>query len=232
MKTYRHAVFWALLMLVVLALPASSAHGAEMLAVARDGVILRDAPNMKAKVLWKYDKGLPLEITGAKDDWRKVSDFEGDGGWLRVADLNKEPHMVVRVNKDTGEKVKVNIRKGPGEEYQIIGQEEVNRAVFSTLGQNPDWVGPDQKLGLVVLEEKLGWVKVRYDSGLEGWIKPPTNAVNIRKGPGEEYELVGQAVYGAVFSTLEQKLGWVKVRHVEPGVVVEGWIKRNLLWGF
>jgi SH3-like domain-containing protein len=161
MNTCRHAVFPALLALVFLALPLL-ADGAEMLAVARDGVILRDAPDMKGKVLWKYDKGLPLEITGAKDDWRKVSDFEGDGGWLLAADLNNEPHMVVRVNKDADEKVKVN----------------------------------------------------------------------IRKGPGEEYEMVGQAVYGAVFSTLEQKLGWVRVRYAGPGMTVEGWVKRNLLWGF
>jgi len=167
MKTCRHAIFLApvflMLALVVVTLAvAPGANGAEMLAVARDGVLLHDAPDVKAKVLWKYDKGLPLEITGAQDDWRKVSDFEGDGGWLLAADLNKEPHMVVRANKGTGEKVKIN----------------------------------------------------------------------IRKGPGEEYDVVGEAVYGAVFSTLEQRLGWVKVRHVEPGIQMEGWIKRNLLWGF
>jgi len=165
MNTRRHAVFSALLALVFLALPALSADGAEMLAVARDGVILRDAPDMRAKVLWKYNKGFPLEIVGAKDDWRKVSDFEGDGGWLRAADLNKEPHMVVRVSKDTA-----------------TGEKEAK--------------------------------------------------INIRKGPGEEYEAVGQAVYGAVFSTLEQRLGWVRVRYVGPDMTVEGWVKRNLLWGF
>ncbi|MDR3088861.1 MAG: SH3 domain-containing protein [Desulfobulbaceae bacterium] len=158
MNTNRRIISFALLM--ALFTPLSSAFAAEMLAVARDGVILRDAPDVKkGKVLWKYDKGLPLEIVGVQDDWRKVSDFEGDGGWLRFSDLNKEPHMVVRANKGTGEKTKVN----------------------------------------------------------------------IRKGPGEEYEVVGEAVYGAVFSTLEQKLGWVKVQH-EDGL--EGWVKRNLLWGF
>ena len=162
MNTCRHAVFSALLILVFLTLPTLSANGAEMQAVARDGVSLRDTPDAKGKELWKYNKGFPLEITGSKDNWRKVSDFEGDGGWLRATDLNKEPHMVVRVAKDTGETAKVN----------------------------------------------------------------------IRKGPGEEYEVVGQAVYGAVFSTLEQRLGWVRVRYVGPDMTVEGWVKRNLLWGF
>ena len=163
MNRCRHAVFLALSFLMLFFLPPlPRADGAEMLAVARDGVLLRDTPSMKGKVLWKYDKGLPLEITAVQDNWRKVNDFEGDGGWLLAADLNKDPHMVVRANKDTGEKVKIN----------------------------------------------------------------------IRKGPGEEYDVVGEAVYGAVFSTLEQKLGWVKVRHAETGMEVEGWVKRNLLWGF
>lgn len=167
MKICRHAlfrapVFLAFLLLILVTFAAPHAYGAEMLAVARDGVFLRDAPNMKGKALCTYAKGLPLEITGVQDDWRKISDFEGDGGWLRAADLNNEPHMVVRAKKESGEK----------------------------------------------------------------------GRVDIRKGPGEEYEVVGEAVYGAVFSTLEQKLGWVKVQHVEPGMKVEGWVKRNLLWGF
>ena len=151
MNICRHTVLGAFLALVIV-LSAVSAYGAEMLAVARDGVILRDAPDMKAKVLWKYDKGLPLEITGAKDNWRRVSDFEGDGGWLRAADLNKKPHMVVRAKNDSGEETKVNIRSGPGEQYEVVG-EAVYGAVFSTL------------------EQKLGWVRVRHDSNLEGWIK-------------------------------------------------------------
>ncbi|MDR0476895.1 MAG: SH3 domain-containing protein [Desulfobulbaceae bacterium] len=162
MNTCRHTVVLALLALLAATLIAPQANGATMLAVARDGVFLRDAPDSNGKTLWKYEKGFPLEITGKRGDWRKVKDFEGDGGWLLAADLNKEPHMVVRANKHSGGKLKVN----------------------------------------------------------------------IRKGPGEKFDVVGEAVYGSVFMTLEQKHNWVRVRHVEPGVEVEGWIKHNMLWGF
>ena len=166
MKTCRCIAILAPVFLTFLALisgiPATLAYGMEMWAVARDNVILRDAPSLQSLTLWKYDRGLPLQVTGVQGNWRKVSDFEGDGGWLLVSDLDKTPHMVVSANKDSGGKIKVN----------------------------------------------------------------------IRKGPGEEYPLVGEAVYGAVFATLEQKHGWVQVQHIEPGVRVEGWIKRDQLWGF
>jgi SH3-like domain-containing protein len=124
-----------------------------MVAIARDGVIIRDNPDMAGKMLWQYDKGLPLEVVGAKGDWRKVSDFEGDSGWLRLADLNNEPHMVVHaITKNTDQQTQANIRLGPGMKYQVIGR-AVYGAVFATLDQ------------------RSGWVKVRHDSGLEGWVK-------------------------------------------------------------
>jgi SH3-like domain-containing protein len=149
MNVSRQIISVALLALFFMAWPV---YAVEMVVVARDGAMVRDAPDVKANMLWRYDKGLPLKVIEAKGDWRKVSDFEGDGGWLRAADLNKEPHMVVCGDKNTGKKVKVNIRKGPGENYQVVGQ-AVYGAVFAPLGRQSDWV------------------KVRHDSGLEGWMK-------------------------------------------------------------
>ena len=43
------------------------------------------------------------------------------------------------------------------------------------------------------------------------------------------YSITGKANYGVVFKTLKRKRGWVKVRH-EDGL--EGWIQRDLLWGW
>jgi len=152
MNVCRQIFSLALLALFFVALPAV-ARGGEMVAVAHDDVIVRDAPDMAGKMLWKYDQGLPLEVVGAKGDWRKVSDFEGDGGWLLLADLNKEPHMVVRATiKNTDQRVNANIRKGPGTGYGVVG-EAVYGAVFATF------------------EQRSGWVRVRHDSGLEGWMK-------------------------------------------------------------
>ena len=149
MNAGRQVMPLALLALFFMVLPAQ---GLEMAAVARDGAMARAIPDAGGAMLWRYDKGLPVKVIESQKDWRKVSDFEGDSGWMRSADLNKEPHMVVCADKNTGTRARASIRKGPGEEYQVLG-EAVYGAVFATLGQKP------------------GWVKVRHESGLEGWVK-------------------------------------------------------------
>lgn len=128
-----------------------------MLSVDKEDIHLRTGPGGNYPVKWKYGKGFPLEVIGKKGEWIKVTDFEDDTGWVHKPLLTKTPHMVVKVNKNLDKKV------------------------------------------------------------------------NIRSGPNEHTEIIGEVVYGVVFQTLEQKHGWVKVRH-ESGL--EGWIKRSLLWGF
>ncbi len=98
---------------------------------------------------------------------------------------------------------------------------------------------------LKVLSRKGKWVKVKDFEGDTGWIyssyvnseqhmivkvnKGKKKKINIRSGPSTNYKKVGQAYYGVVFQTLEQKKGWAKVKH-ESGLT--GWVKRSLLWGF
>jgi SH3-like domain-containing protein len=130
---------------------------AEMLSVKNEDIRLRTGPGENFQTMWKYSKGFPLEIISKKGDWLKVTDFEEDSGWVEKTQLSNTPHMVVRVNKNLAKKI------------------------------------------------------------------------NIRSGPSEDTEITGEAAYGVVFETLEQKHGWVKVRH-ESGL--EGWVKRSLLWGF
>ena len=121
----------------------------------------------------------------------------------------------------------VNLRSGPGTNYSV------------------KW-----KYGsgfpLRVLQQKGSWLKVEDFEKDSGWIhknlttpaghmivkvnKGKSKKINIRKGPGTSYPIVGKAYYGVVFKTLKQQKGWAKVEHEEKNVV--GWIKRSLLWGF
>jgi uncharacterized protein YgiM (DUF1202 family) len=47
---------------------------------------------------------------------------------------------------------KINIRSGPGAKYKIVGKAEYG-VVFETLVR------------------QKGWVKVRHETGLTGWVK-------------------------------------------------------------
>ncbi len=120
----------------------------------------------------------------------------------------------------------VNLRSGPGTSYEVKWE----------YGKG---------FPLIVLQNKGNWVKVKDFENDTGWIyknllstkghmvvkafKGKNKKINIRSGPGTKHSVVGQAYYGVVFETLEQKNGWAHVRH-ESGL--KGWIKRSLLWGF
>lgn len=116
---------------------------------------------------------------------------------------------------------KLNLRSGPGTKYPV--QWEYGKG-----------------FPLMVKATKGSWYKVVDFENDTGWVyrKLVTNKphlivkekiVNIRKGPGEKYKLIGKAKYGVVLKTLSQQSGWAKVQHISG---LQGWIKRDLLWGW
>jgi len=123
---------------------------AEMRSTDGEKIELRTGPGENYSVKWEYGNGFPVKMLSQKGKWIKVQDFENDSGWINSSMLNKVPHAIVKVNK--GKNKKISIRRGPGPKYDIIGQ-----AYYG-----------------VVFEKKKqdkGWVKVKHESGLEGWIE-------------------------------------------------------------
>lgn len=120
----------------------------------------------------------------------------------------------------------VNMRAGPGTNYKIMWE----------LGNG---------FPLMVLKKKGAWYRVRDFEGTIGWVhedvtsttpsmivkvhKNSTKRINIRSGPGTKYRIIAKAYYGVVLQTLQQKHGWVQVRH---GKGLTGWVKRTLVWGW
>ncbi|XOF33882.1 MAG: SH3 domain-containing protein [Candidatus Electrothrix sp. YB6] len=118
----------------------------------------------------------------------------------------------------------VNMRSGPG----------LNEKVLWKLSQG---------FPLKVLKTSGKWLHVQDFEGSKGWVhknvvnrsghmivraQKDGGKINIRSKPDTRSKVVAQAYYGVVFKTLQQRKGWVKVRHDN----VTGWIKRTLLWGF
>lgn len=134
-----------LFFLLLVALPVM----AEVLSVKGASVNLRTEPNTNASIKWQYGSGFPLKIVQKKGDWVKVSDFENDTGWIHRSLLTGTPHAIVKVNKNT--KKNINIRKGPSIQTEIVG-----KAFYGVVFQ--------------VVERKKEWIRVRHESGLEGWI--------------------------------------------------------------
>ena len=119
-------------------------------------------------------------------------------------------------------KVKMaNVRSGPGEQYTKVGKVPENYP-YRVIGR------------------KGRWLKVRDFEGFEDWIygpltdKKPAAAVkvkraNVRQGPGTNHPIVLTADKGVAFRIQAKSGEWVKIRTDEGD---EGWVFRNLLWGF
>lgn len=142
---------WLALFLLILVWPVcSGAAGFVMVSVAGEKVNLRKGPSTQYPIIWELGKGFPLRIRSYKDNWIKVSDFEGDIGWIYKDLVSKKPHLIVKINKNS--KARINIRSGPGTKYKVVGKAEYG-VVFQTLKRGD------------------GWVKVRHEDGLTGWVK-------------------------------------------------------------
>ena len=139
---------FSVIFLISLFLPGSLL--AKMVSINGDNVNLRSGPGQNYSIKWKYGMGFPLKVIQEQGKWLKVEDFENDIGWLHSELTSDIGHMIVKVNKE-GEK-KINIRSGPGTNYNIVGKAYYG-VVFKTIKQ------------------ENGWALVKHESGLEGWIK-------------------------------------------------------------
>ncbi|MCI5145376.1 MAG: peptide-binding protein [Candidatus Electrothrix sp. AR3] len=127
---------------------------------------------------------------------------------------------LVAVKKDN-----VNMRSGPSTKKKVLWK----------LGEG---------FPLKVLKRSGKWLRVEDFEGTVGWVhksvvnrsrhmivkvyKKSKKTINVRRDPTTKSQIVAKAYYGVVFKTLDQKKGWVKIRHDK----ITGWVKRTLLWGF
>ena len=145
------------LIISLIALAICSTAQAKMLSITGNDVNMRSGPGTNYRVMWELGNGFPLKVLKKKGSWYRVSDFEGTIGWVHEDVTTSTPHMIVKVHKNSKKRI------------------------------------------------------------------------NVRSGAGTKYRIIAKAYYGVVLKTLQQKHGWVQVKH-EKGVT--GWVKRSLLWGF
>jgi SH3-like domain-containing protein len=113
----------------------------------------------------------------------------------------------------------VNIRSGPGTNYDILWQVEKYYPVNVT-------------------EESGSWYKIEDFDGDTGWIHKSLvrqipavittkDKCNIRSGPGLKYKVLIISEKGVPFKVIERKGNWIHVQHSEGH---EGWIHKSLVW--
>lgn len=88
----------SLLILAALAAgPATAADSAIYFAsIKSDKIYMRVGPGEDYEIKWVYHrKGLPVEVLGSYDAWRRVKDIDGEIGWIHATLLSRERTAMV-----------------------------------------------------------------------------------------------------------------------------------------
>ena len=120
---------------------------AEFRSVAYAKTILYEAPSATTKRVYLVGEGYPLEIIVNLGDWLKVRDPYGTLSWAESKNLQSKRTVIVKVDK-------ANIYKDP----------ESKSALVATI----------EKDVVIELSDPLianGWIKVRYQQDLDGYIQ-------------------------------------------------------------
>ena len=129
------------------------------------------------------------------------------------ASSNSNPvatNYIVKINTDS-----LNVRKGPGATYSIVG--ELGRGEAYTIVQTQNGWGK--------LKSGVGWINLAYTKRVSNTtaasatvqmsnylVKVSTHSLNVRKGPGVSYDISTTVKKGDVFTITETKNGWGKLK--------------------
>jgi len=110
----------------------TGAGAAEYVSVTKGGINLRSAPSTTAEVLFQLPQGYPLEVLSRDGQWLKVSDYEGDKGYIAESLVAKASTVIVKVKE-------CKILSGPGAKEKVVGN-GVKDVILQKVEQKGDWV--------------------------------------------------------------------------------------------
>ena len=119
-------------------------------------------------------------------------------------------NYVVKITADT-----LNIRKGPGVSYSVVGE----------LGKGEAYTIVETQNGWGKLKSGVGWINLSYTQRVSNtpatssistsssyMVKVTAYSLNVRKGPGASYPVTTSVKKGDVFTITETKNGWGKLK--------------------
>jgi len=222
--------------------------GPEQAVVKEATVNLRSLPNTSSEIVGKAVQGEKLEVLSSQGDWYRVK--KGGlscwvAGWL--VDINRGPLSSGDPGPQAGDGANnppaeektsyraeatesgVNIRSGPGTGFKIIGQAG-GGSQYDVLDKSGGWYKipsgggwgwiSEQYVKITVTTASRGSVERSAPSG-SGKAVVKGSEVNIRSGPGTNYNVVSSANKGDTLLLVDSAKDWYKVRTDNGGM---GWV--------
>lgn len=105
----------------------------------------RRGPGLTHRIDWVFTRsGMPLRITAEFENWRRVEDAEGAGGWVHYSLLSGARTALVTLDM-------AEFRAGPAEDAMVVAQAETG-VIGRILECQEDWCR-------ISLEGQRGWVR-------------------------------------------------------------------------
>ncbi len=105
----------------------------------------RRGPGLTHRIDWVFTRaGMPLRITAEFENWRRVEDVEGAGGWVHYSLLSGARAVLVTLDM-------AEVHDAPSESAAIVAQAEMG-VVARLLQCQPDWCR-------LALDSQRGWVQ-------------------------------------------------------------------------
>lgn len=176
---------------------------------------VRESPTTDSDKVGSLSYGDRVTITDTQDGWGKIAK-----GWIYLKYVYRDGDTGSNGCTGTVTATQLNKRAGPGTKYDKTGS--LNQGDTVNVLQRVTINGTDW--GYVT----GGWISMDYvdtgdSSGSTGGTSTTgngtitaENGLNIRSGPGTDYDSVGGLKKGDRVSIIEQKDGW--------GRISEGWI--------
>jgi len=118
---------------------------AERKAISTDRANIRSGPGKNHEVIFQVERYYPIEVIRTAGQWFFFRDYEGDTGWVKNTIVNNTLTVI------TAKGEKVNVRKGPGLEFEIVFMVE-------------------QGVPFKVVQKKGKWLEIEHADGDKGWI--------------------------------------------------------------
>lgn len=105
----------------------------------------RRGPGLTHRIDWVFTRaGMPLRITAEYENWRRVEDFEGAGGWVHYSLLSGARTALVTLDM-------AELHDAPDEASTVIAQAELG-VIARILECNRDWCR-------VATDGQRGWMQ-------------------------------------------------------------------------
>ena len=230
-------VFFSIITVITLALTAfiTLPVQADTATITGNGVNMRSGPGTNYQIIDTIPKGTVAEVLDQQDGWVKIYSAR-ISGWVSAsyAEIKVTPKVTV-----TGETV--NLRSGPGTSYSKIG-EAVRGDQLTLIEQQGDWYVVKNAAGTIC------YISAAYaQTSNQSAATPekqetaaPTNTgswkiqilngpINIRSGPGPNFDKVGMVEDQAVYSVTSKQDDWFQISL--PGnktAWVAGWLVKEI----